>query len=348
MSLNISQTSEPRISANISQTSEPRISANLSQTSDPKMNCMSRSFDVGATEDFYTSTIITKNGMENVFNHFLPKDGDIYVATYPKSGTTWTISIMEHLVKKVPEKGISFGFSSEEFCPWLELAASLENWRLRFSKFEKDASPRFFKSHNSLGLIKKPARIIQCLRNPLDTFVSAWHHVRGKEVFEYNGSWNHFFTKVMLEGKFESGDWFDYHEEFLKASKEGKIEALFLRYEDMKKDNAISAIHELAKFIGVELYDAEEISRATNFTKMKEKSNQGHVEKNGSLSDVLVSQEIGDKNTPSKAHIRKGIVGDWKNYLSDSELNLWRNYVQLKKETCPHVIDFFSLEDLLC
>ncbi len=90
------------------------------------------------------------------------------------------------------------------------------------------------------------------------------------------------------------------------------------------------------------------ILAGTMFTKMKEKSNQGHIEKNGSLSDVLVSQEVGDKNTPSKAHIRKGIVGDWKNYLSDSELNFSRNYVQIKKETCPHVIDFFSLEDLLC
>ncbi|NEQ72736.1 MAG: sulfotransferase domain-containing protein [Okeania sp. SIO2C9] len=323
------------------------MSANLSQTSDPKMNCIPRSFDVGATEDFCISTTITKNGMENVFNHFVPRDSDIYVATYPKSGTTWTISIMAHLVKKVPEKGISFGLSTEEFSPWLDLAASQENWHSIFSKFEKGTSPRFFKSHASVGLIKQPARIIQSLRHPLDTFVSAWHHVRGKEVFEYNGSWHHFFAKVALEGKFESGDWFDYHEEFLRASKEGKIEALFLRYEDMKKDNAISAIHELANFIGVESYDAEEISRATNFKKMKEKSNQGHIDKDGNLSDVLVSQEVGDRNHPSKAHIRKGIVGDWKNYLSDSELNLWRNYVQIKKETCPHVIDFFSLEDLL-
>ncbi|MGD1703093.1 sulfotransferase domain-containing protein [Dapis sp. BLCC M229] len=336
------------MSVNLSQTSELQISANLSQASDPKMNCIPRSFDVNAIENFYTCTIITKSGMENVFNHFLPRDGDIYVATYPKSGTTWTISILGHLVKKVCEKGISLGFCAEIFCPWLDMAASTENWRSIFSKFEGATSPRFFKSHASVGLIKQPARIIQSLRHPLDTFVSAWHHVRGKGVFEYNGSWHHFFSKVALEGKFECGDWFDYHEEFLKASKEGEIEALFLRYEDMKKDNAISAIHELAKFIGVESYDAEKISRATNFTKMKEKSNQGHIEKNGSLSDVLVSQEVGDKNTPSKAHIRKGIVGDWKNYLSDSELNLWRNYVQIKKETCPHVIDFFSLEDLLC
>ncbi|MEB3339899.1 sulfotransferase domain-containing protein [Okeania sp.] len=327
--------------------SETEIDTNSFQIPLPKMNCIPRSFDVNAIENFYTCTIITKSGMENVFNHFLPRDSDIYVTTYPKSGTTWTISILEHLVEKISEKGISLGFCTESFSPWLDMAASTENWKSTFLKFEKAPSPRFFKSHASLGLIKQPARIIQCIRHPLDTFVSAWHHVRGKEVFEYNGSWHHFFSEVALTGKFESGDWFDYHEEFFKASEEGKIEALFLKYEDMKKDNAISAIHKLAKFIEVEYYDVEEISKTTNFTKMKEKSNQGHIEKDGSLSNVLVSQEIGDKNIPSKAHIRKGIVGDWKNYLSDSEFNLWRNYVETKKASCPHVIDFFSLENLL-
>ena len=164
------------------------MSINLSQTSEPKMNCIPRSFDIDAIENLYTTTFITKSGIENVFNHFVPRDSDIYVTTYPKSGTTWTMSILEHLVKKVSEKGISLGFSTEHFCPWLDTAASTENWRLIFSKFEKATSPRFFKSHASVGLIKQPARIIQCLRHPLDTFVSAWHHVRGKEeVFDYNG-----------------------------------------------------------------------------------------------------------------------------------------------------------------
>ncbi|MEL6462817.1 MAG: sulfotransferase domain-containing protein [Cyanobacteria bacterium J06621_15] len=316
----------------------------------PQMNCIPRSFDLNAPENFYTPIFITKNGMQNVLNHFVSRDSDIYVATYPKSGTTWTISITEHLMDKVPEQGISTGASNVELCLWLDRTASGENWRTRFSELDKMKSPRFFKSHASVGLIKKPARIIQCIRHPLDTFVSAWHHIRGKKhLFYYNGLWSHFFSEIALSSKYECGDWFDYHEEFLRASEAGQIDALFLRYEKMKKDNAISAIHELAEFIGIESYNAEEISGATDFQSMKQKSlAQGHLDTEGNLSNVLVSQEIGDKDSPSNAHIRKGIVGDWMNYLSNEELDMWRDYVSTKKDSCPRVVNFFSLDNLLC
>ncbi|MEO1428691.1 MAG: sulfotransferase domain-containing protein [Cyanobacteria bacterium J06633_8] len=316
----------------------------------PQMNCIPRSFDLDAPENFYTPTFITKSGMQNVFNHFVNRDSDIYVTTYPKSGTTWTISIIEHLINKVPQKGISTGASTVEACLWLDRAASGENWRSIFSYLENMKSKRFFKSHACVGLMKQPARIIQCIRHPLDTFVSAWHHIRGKKyLFYYNGSWSHFFSEIALSSKYECGDWFDYHEEFLQASEAGKIDALFLRYEEMKKDNAISAIHKLAEFIGVESYDAEKISIATDFKSMKQKSiAEGHLDTEGNLSQVLVAREVGDKNNPSNAHIRKGVVGDWVNYLSDEELTMWRNYVNSKKDSCPHVVDFFSLDNLLC
>ena len=316
----------------------------------PRMNCIPRSFDSNAPVNFYTAPFVTKNGMENVLHHFSNRDSDIYIATYPKSGTTWTISIIEHLINKVPQQGISTGSSLVEACLWLDRAASGENWRSIFSDLEGVKSTRFFKSHGSVGLIKQPARIIQCIRHPLDTFVSAWHHIRGKQhFFYYNGSWSHFFSEIALSSKYEGGDWFDYHEEFLQASEEGKIDALFLRYKDMKKDNAISAIHKLAKFIGIESYDAEKISRATDFKTMKQKSiADGHLNTEANLSYDLVSLEAGDKNNPSKAHIRKGIVGDWINYLSDDELTMWRNYVHTKKDSCPRVVEFFSLDNLLC
>ena len=42
------------------------MSINLSQTSEPKMNCIPRSFDIDAIENLYTTTFITKSGIENV------------------------------------------------------------------------------------------------------------------------------------------------------------------------------------------------------------------------------------------------------------------------------------------
>ena len=55
------------------------MSINLSQTSEPKMNCIPRSFDIDAIENLYTNPAITKGVMERVFNHFLPRNSDIYI-----------------------------------------------------------------------------------------------------------------------------------------------------------------------------------------------------------------------------------------------------------------------------
>ena len=76
--------------------------------------------------------------------------------------------------------------------------------------------PRVFKEHSPVGLLKgeKP-RIIQCTRNPLDAFVSAWHHSIGKDfVYYYNGNFAHFIKNVAIKGLFEGGDWFEFHEEY--------------------------------------------------------------------------------------------------------------------------------------
>ena len=125
----------------------------------PRMTCIPRSFDSSAPENFYTTPSVTKNAIDNVYNHFLNRDSDIYITTYPKSGTTWIISIIENLVKKVPQKGISIGMSTQEFCVWLDRVASRKEWHVIFSELEEMKSTRFFKSHACVGLIKHPARI---------------------------------------------------------------------------------------------------------------------------------------------------------------------------------------------
>merc|ERR1712131_142685 len=97
--------------------------------------------------------------------------------------------------------------------------------------------PRVFKSHSTIGLVyhlpnNKP-KIIHCVRSPLDTFVSGWHHMRQKPVFNYSGSWDHFFSELVLKDQFENGCWFQYHDEFLEAMEERDNKILALKYEDM-------------------------------------------------------------------------------------------------------------------
>ena len=286
---------------------------------------------------------------QRVHKDFKPKPTDVYVSSYPKNGTTWTIALVDQLLKiynpehQIP-KGITGGiiFSS---CPWIEgLAMNETRWNEScLSYLENMKEPRVFKTHSAEKLIPESGvegvnkRLIQVMRNPLDTFVSAWHHIYGKK--NYQGSFDRFFEKVVLEDGFENGSWFEYHEEFFKAQEENRIDVLFLKYEDMKVDDGEEAIQKISDFLGLEIdFDAKKIAAECNFGNMKEKSNKfGFITPDRKPGDATkwADSDPGSKDKPSNAHIRKGIVGDWKNYYNEDQLKQWEEYVE---EACKKYV----------
>ena len=54
-----------------------------------------------------------------------------------------------------------------------------------------------------------------------------------------------------MKDEFENGCWFQYHDEFLQAMDNKTADILLLKYEEMKADEGVEAVHEIAKFIGV-------------------------------------------------------------------------------------------------
>ena len=76
-------------------------------------------------------------------------------------------------------------------------------------------SPRFFKSHTSYDMMpggepaKSPSKYIYVARNPKDTAVSMYHHVRNFKSFDFDGPWDGFYEEFM-NGRVESGLWFDH------------------------------------------------------------------------------------------------------------------------------------------
>ena len=151
---------------------------------------------------------------QRVNSDFKPKPSDVYISTYPKNGTTWTIALADQLkqLNKENPNEIVTG-SNKTACPWVDgLAMNETKWPTSLKMFEEMAEPRVFKTHASEGLIPETVdckkRVIQVMRNPLDTFVSAWHHMFGK--FGYSGSFAQFFEKAVLSDGFENGSWFEY------------------------------------------------------------------------------------------------------------------------------------------
>ena len=69
------------------------------------------------------------------------RPSDVFVATYPKCGTTW----MQQIVKLIVNNGVETGMDLDEFCPWVIY--------MTMEEIEAMPSPRFFKTHMPYNLI---------------------------------------------------------------------------------------------------------------------------------------------------------------------------------------------------
>jgi hypothetical protein len=167
---------------------------------------------------------------QDIIDNFERKDGDVFIATFVKAGTTWTQQIV-HLLLREGEPG---GFYAESV-PWLEALSSpvlssreAPTWDLQ--KVGVAEAPRYFKTHATVGQLPgsakvaqeaqeagtgapcakaKNTKVIYVARNPKDTCVSLFHHAKSKPEFGFDGDFASFY-KIFVEGKAENGCWFNH------------------------------------------------------------------------------------------------------------------------------------------
>lgn len=71
-------------------------------------------------------------------------------------------------------------------------------------QLEAIESPRILNSHLDIPhlpaqLFEKRCKIIHVLRNPKDTIVSFYNHVKGVGCYGYNGKWEHFLRLFLSD-----------------------------------------------------------------------------------------------------------------------------------------------------
>ena len=131
---------------------------------------------------------ITPERWEKLKNFPLNHD-DVFIASYPKSGTTW----MQQIVKLLRNGGPQDSVLLDRAIPWLEILDSafgslIGNYTPDMVSSSDVLSPRAFKSHMPYDFVPgglphtTPAKYIYVMRNPKDVCVSYWHHqnVRSK------------------------------------------------------------------------------------------------------------------------------------------------------------------------
>mmetsp|Transcript_30048 Transcript_30048/g.72160 ORF Transcript_30048/g.72160 Transcript_30048/m.72160 type:complete len:386 (-) Transcript_30048:145-1302(-) len=241
--------------------------------------------------------------VDGVWAQFQPRPTDVFICSYPKSGTTWVQNIVRHLLRREDEL-------LSAAVPWLEATGChLDNF-VEQQNALNESTIRAYKTHAPRELFHPGSRapgagqavckVIYVARNPKDTAVSLWHHARGGGGgCQYRGPWAHFLG-IFLDGKVENGCWFQHVKGWLDWHRQDPEHILWLTYEDLCDRNE-DCVRRIAKFVGCEVEDSRiaEISSKCNIASMKSDRNVTHAW--------------------LTAEIRKGGVGGWRNYFTVSQ-----------------------------
>jgi len=226
-------------------------------------------------------------------------DDDLFIASYPRSGNTWTRFLISNLVH--PDEPSTF--------------ANIES-RIPEIYFNPDRRmrnlprPRILKSRECFE--PQYSRIIYIVRDPRDVAVSFYHH----NVKAGNLPDNYpmeLFIRRFIAAEFDRkwGSWSDHVSSWL-ALREDRPEFLLLRYENMKTD-PIRELQRICSFLRHNSFPPID----TSFPALERAVELSSCERMRKLEMTEGKKWVLTKDTRhDKPFVRTGIAGGWKKTLS--------------------------------
>ena len=166
--------------------------------------------------------------------------------------------------------------------------------------------PTVIYSHLRPTMIPKCNKIIQVQRNPKDIAVSFFHFAKMlPSLHSVINDWDFYISNFCHQNNLVYGNWFDYMKDWLPQKNDPNI--LFIQYEDFVADPHAMII-KLADFLGKPLTEGQ-VKRIADLVSF------ASISKNPKLSHQLP----GAFDQTKSKFLRKGKVGDWRNYFTDKQ-----------------------------
>ncbi|XP_068712547.1 sulfotransferase 1B1-like [Montipora foliosa] len=244
--------------------------------------------------------------------NFQTRSDDVFVVSYPKSGTTW----MQEILWQLYNNGEVSSSKIFERVPMLE--RGLDKGRPDVRTLP---SPRLMHTHMTYDVIPKGAgcKYMYIARNPKDVFVSFYEFMKDYgSTGGFSGPWE-FFARIFVEGEVPYGMWNKHVLEWWKHKDDSDV--LFLKYEDLKKDLS-SNVRLIAKFLEKPVTEdtVNKIAQQCSFEEM--------------------AKNVSTFTLDGPKLLRKGEIGDWKNYFTAAVDERFENEVLKELRGTGLVFDF--------
>ncbi|XP_055694684.1 luciferin sulfotransferase [Lutzomyia longipalpis] len=302
---------------------------------------------VGKEKWFFPSQY---SSMAEKFYNFQARSDDIWVVTFPRSGTTWTQELVWMIANDLDYQGaqrepLTKRFPFFEFAAFLHPETKAELMRLNTESPQNQAfvdeisvpaytflpnitKRRFIKTHFPFSLLppsvlKSGAKIIYVARNPRDVAVSFYHLNRLYRSQGYTGDFHTYW------GYFERNlaPWMPYWTHIREGwEHRDHPNVLFMLYEDMNSD-LTSTIRRVADFLGKSLNDMD-IDCLSNYLSIEQ------FRKNNSVNCTEL-KEIHLLNSGEQEFVRRGKTDGWSEEYTPELKERVKNWILKNSKDLP-------------